>query len=122
MDILLLQDAASSIANLQQVLPLMFEVVITNVGHLNESYHLTLGLLGQLILRLNPAEVDDAVKNVLSSKHILQIADEGSSVPDGWITTRLLFTLGALCLDRCVFHSLILTPVFTMAFFFFDEH
>ncbi|XP_073471151.1 zinc finger ZZ-type and EF-hand domain-containing protein 1 isoform X2 [Aquarana catesbeiana] len=95
-------DAASSIVNLQQVLPLMFEVVITNVGHLNESYHLTLGLLGQLILRLNPAEVDNAVKKVLSSKHILQIADDGSSVPDGWITTQLLFTLGALCLDSKV--------------------
>lgn len=94
----------SSIANLQQVLPLMFQVVITNAGHLNESYHLTLGLLGQLILRLNPAEVDDAVKNVLSSKYITQVAGDKSSVPDGWITTQLLFTLGALCLDRFVFH------------------
>ncbi|KAM5180064.1 zinc finger ZZ-type and EF-hand domain-containing protein 1 [Mantella aurantiaca] len=95
-------DAVSSIANLQQVLPLMFQVVITNAGHLNESYHLMLGLLGQLILRLNPAEVDDAVKKVLSSKHIMQVTGDVSSVPDGWITTQLLFTLGALCIDSKV--------------------
>nr|DBA33358.1 TPA: hypothetical protein GDO54_001053 [Pyxicephalus adspersus] len=97
-----LRSDTSSIANLQQVLPLMFQVVITNAGHLNESYHLTLGLLGQLILQLNPAEVDDAVKKVLSSEHIKQLAGDGSSVPDGWITTQLLFTLGALCLDSKV--------------------
>ncbi|XP_068124607.1 zinc finger ZZ-type and EF-hand domain-containing protein 1 isoform X2 [Hyperolius riggenbachi] len=95
-------DVVHSIANLQQVLPLMFEVVIANAGHLNESYHLTLGLLGQLILRLNPCEVDVAVKNVLSSKHIMQAAGDGSTVPDGWITTQLLFSLGAVCLDSKV--------------------
>ncbi|KAM9320058.1 zinc finger ZZ-type and EF-hand domain-containing protein 1 [Gastrophryne carolinensis] len=95
-------DATSSIANLQQVLPLMFQVVIANAGHLNESYHLTLGLLGQVILRLNPAEVDDAVKKVWSSKHIMQLEGERSTVPDGWITTQLLFTLGAVCLDSNV--------------------
>lgn len=96
------QDTVGSVVNLQQVLPLMFQVVISNAGHLNESYHLTLGLLGQLILRLNPGEVDNAVKQVLASKHSIQAIADSSSVPDGWITTQLLFSLGALCLDRFV--------------------
>ncbi|NWH71920.1 ZZEF1 protein, partial [Piaya cayana] len=60
-----------SLLNLEQILPLMFQVVISNAGHLNETYHLTLGLLGQLILRLKPAEVDAAVTKVLSAKHNL---------------------------------------------------
>lgn len=95
-------DTVCSIVNLQQVLPLMFQVVVSNAGHLNESYHLTLGLLGQLILRLNPCEVDNAVKKVLASKHSVQAPTDGSAVPDGWITTQLLFSLGALCLDSKV--------------------
>ncbi|KAM8975776.1 zinc finger ZZ-type and EF-hand domain-containing protein 1 [Pelodytes ibericus] len=95
-------DTATSIVNLQQVLPLMFQVVISNAGHLNESYHLTLGLLGQLILRLPPAEVDDAVNKVLSSKHILPATSDNTTVPEGWITTQLLFSLGAVCLDSKV--------------------
>ena len=53
--------------DLEHVLPLMFQVVISNAGHLNETYHLTLGLLGQLIIRLQPAEVDAAVMKVLSA-------------------------------------------------------
>ncbi|XP_069827246.1 zinc finger ZZ-type and EF-hand domain-containing protein 1 [Dendropsophus ebraccatus] len=95
-------DTVGSIVNLQQVLPLMFQVVISNAGHLNESYHLTLGLLGQLILRLNPCEVDNAVKKVLSSKHSVQASADGCPLPDGWITTQLLFSLGAICLDSKV--------------------
>ncbi|KAF6300206.1 zinc finger ZZ-type and EF-hand domain containing 1 [Rhinolophus ferrumequinum] len=59
--------------DLEHVLPLMFQVVISNAGHLNETYHLTLGLLGQLIIRLVPAEVDAAVIKVLSAKHNLQV-------------------------------------------------
>ncbi|KAM4700510.1 zinc finger ZZ-type and EF-hand domain-containing protein 1 [Discoglossus pictus] len=92
-------DSLTSIANLQHVLPLMFQVVISNVGHLNESYHLTLGLLGQLILRLSPAEVDAAVSKILSSKQNVLAAEDGSSMPEGWVTTQLLFSLGAMCLD-----------------------
>ncbi|KAM4797044.1 zinc finger ZZ-type and EF-hand domain-containing protein 1 [Rhinophrynus dorsalis] len=95
-------DSVVSIENLQQVLPLMFQVVISNVGHLNESYHLTLGLLGQLILRLPPAEVDAAVNKVLSSKHQMPTTFDGSTMPEGWITTQLLFSLGAVCLDSKV--------------------
>ncbi|KAM9525586.1 zinc finger ZZ-type and EF-hand domain-containing protein 1 isoform 2-T2 [Guaruba guarouba] len=91
-----------SLINLEQILPLMFQVVISNAGHLNETYHLTLGLLGQLILRLMPAEVDAAVAKVLSAKHNLFAAGDGAAVPEGWKTTHLLFSLGAVCLDSRV--------------------
>ncbi|OXB64763.1 hypothetical protein ASZ78_016290 [Callipepla squamata] len=91
-----------SLINLEQILPLMFQVVISNAGHLNETYHLTLGLLGQLILRLKPAEVDAAVTKVLSTKHSLFAAGDVSTVPEGWKTTHLLFSLGAVCLDSRV--------------------
>ncbi|XP_007425988.1 zinc finger ZZ-type and EF-hand domain-containing protein 1 [Python bivittatus] len=91
-----------SLINLDQILPLMFDVVISNAGHLNETYHLTLGLLGQLIRRLTPAEVDAAVSKVLSTKHSLVAAGDGSIVPEGWKTTHLLFSLGAVCLDSRV--------------------
>ncbi|XP_058020399.1 zinc finger ZZ-type and EF-hand domain-containing protein 1 [Ahaetulla prasina] len=91
-----------SLINLDQILPLMFDVVISNAGHLNETYHLTLGLLGQLIRRLTPPEVDAAVNKVLSTKHSLVTAGDGSIVPEGWKTTHLLFSLGAVCLDSRV--------------------
>ncbi|XP_027737886.1 zinc finger ZZ-type and EF-hand domain-containing protein 1 [Empidonax traillii] len=91
-----------SLMNLEQILPLMFHVVISNAGHLNETYHLTLGLLGQLILRLKPAEVDAAVTKILSAKHNLFVPGDGSTVPEGWKTTHLLFSLGAVCLDSRV--------------------
>ncbi|KFU95910.1 Zinc finger ZZ-type and EF-hand domain-containing protein 1, partial [Chaetura pelagica] len=72
-----------SLINLEQILPLMFQVVISNAGHLNETYHLTLGLLGQLILRLKPAEVDAAVTKVLSAKHNFRVGlDWASSMAD----------------------------------------
>uniref|UniRef100_A0A8C0XJX8 Zinc finger ZZ-type and EF-hand domain-containing protein 1 n=1 Tax=Castor canadensis TaxID=51338 RepID=A0A8C0XJX8_CASCN len=88
--------------DLEHVLPLMFQVVISNAGHLNETYHLTLGLLGQLIIRLLPAEVDAAVIKVLSAKHNLFATGDSAIVPDGWKTTHLLFSLGAVCLDSRV--------------------
>ncbi|EHB05788.1 Zinc finger ZZ-type and EF-hand domain-containing protein 1 [Heterocephalus glaber] len=88
--------------DLEHVLPLMFQVVISNAGHLNETYHLTLGLLGQLIIRLLPAEVDAAVIKVLSAKHNLFASGDNAVVPDGWKTTHLLFSLGAVCLDSRV--------------------
>ncbi|XP_063258493.1 zinc finger ZZ-type and EF-hand domain-containing protein 1 isoform X4 [Prinia subflava] len=91
-----------SLINLEQILPLMFHVVISNAGHLNETYHLTLGLLGQFILRLMPAEVDAAVTKILSAKHNLFVPGDGSTVPEGWKTTHLLFSLGAVCLDSRV--------------------
>ncbi|XP_066491104.1 LOW QUALITY PROTEIN: zinc finger ZZ-type and EF-hand domain-containing protein 1 [Tiliqua scincoides] len=88
-----------SLMNLDQILPLMFQIVISNAGHLNETYHLTLGLLGQLIRRMTPREVDAAVTKVLSAKHNLFAAGDDSTVPEGWKTTHLLFSLGAVCLD-----------------------
>ncbi|XP_054857932.1 zinc finger ZZ-type and EF-hand domain-containing protein 1 isoform X2 [Eublepharis macularius] len=94
--------STASLVNLDQILPLMFQVVISNAGHLNETYHLTLGLLGQLVRRLTPAEVDAAVTKVLSAKHRLVAAGDGSTAPEGWKTTHLLFSLGALCLDSRV--------------------
>lgn len=97
------QGPVTSLMNLDQVLPLMFQVVISNAGHLNETYHLTLGLLGQLVRRLPPAEVDAAVTKVLSAKHSLFAAGDGSALDEGWKTIHLLFSLGAVCLDRCVF-------------------
>ncbi|XP_038392311.1 zinc finger ZZ-type and EF-hand domain-containing protein 1 isoform X1 [Canis lupus familiaris] len=95
-------DPTVPVIDLEHVLPLMFQVVISNVGHLNETYHLTLGLLGQLITRLLPAEVDAAVVKVLSAKHTLFATGDSSVVPDGWKTTHLLFSLGAVCLDSRV--------------------
>uniref|UniRef100_A0A6J0V4H1 Zinc finger ZZ-type and EF-hand domain-containing protein 1 isoform X1 n=1 Tax=Pogona vitticeps TaxID=103695 RepID=A0A6J0V4H1_9SAUR len=92
----------TSLVNLEQVLPVMFQVVISNAGHLNETYHLTLGLLGQLIRRLTPAQVDAAVSKVLPAEHSLVAAGDASSVPEGWKTTHLLFSLGAVCLDSRV--------------------
>lgn len=94
------QGPTVPLIDLEHVLPLMFQVVISNAGHLNETYHLTLGLLGQLIVRLLPAEVDTAVIKVLSAKHNLLAAADNGVVPDGWKTTHLLFSLGAVCLDR----------------------
>uniref|UniRef100_A0A452QBR8 Zinc finger ZZ-type and EF-hand domain containing 1 n=1 Tax=Ursus americanus TaxID=9643 RepID=A0A452QBR8_URSAM len=95
-------DPTVPVIHLEHVLPLMFQVVISNAGHLNETYHLTLGLLGQLITRLSPAEVDAAVVQVLSAKHTLFASGDGSVVPDGWKTAHLLFSLGAVCLDSRV--------------------
>uniref|UniRef100_A0A5F8H4L4 Zinc finger ZZ-type and EF-hand domain containing 1 n=1 Tax=Monodelphis domestica TaxID=13616 RepID=A0A5F8H4L4_MONDO len=89
-------------ANLDHILPLMFQVVISNAGHLNETYHLTLGLLGQLVVRLQPAKVDAAVSEALSAKHTLLSAGDGSASPEGWKTVHLLFSLGAVCLDSRV--------------------
>ncbi|XP_030041854.1 zinc finger ZZ-type and EF-hand domain-containing protein 1 isoform X2 [Microcaecilia unicolor] len=91
-----------SLINLEQILPLMFQVVISNAGHLNETYHLTLGLVGKLILRLSPAEVDAAVAKVLSAKRKLLLTGDGSAMPEGWKTIHLLFSLGAVCLDSRV--------------------
>ncbi|XP_042194365.1 zinc finger ZZ-type and EF-hand domain-containing protein 1 [Callorhinchus milii] len=92
-------DSASPLLNLRQVLGLLFRVVMQNAGHLNETYHLTLGLLGQLLLRIPPHEADRAVKDVLfASWALLGTAEGGRKLP-GWMTTQVLFSLGAVCLD-----------------------
>uniref|UniRef100_H9G4F0 Uncharacterized protein n=1 Tax=Anolis carolinensis TaxID=28377 RepID=H9G4F0_ANOCA len=85
---------------LDVVLPLLFQEVISNAGRLNEAYHLALGLLGQVVRRLPPAEVDATLGKVFSAKHGPAAAGEGpSAAPHGWKTTHLLFSLGAACLD-----------------------
>lgn len=76
-------------------------MVISNAGCLNETYHLTLGLLGQLLLRIPPAEADAAVTEALADKYELLTQGQGAAADtQGWKTTQLLFSLGAVCLDR----------------------
>uniref|UniRef100_A0A673GUP3 Zinc finger ZZ-type and EF-hand domain-containing protein 1-like n=1 Tax=Sinocyclocheilus rhinocerous TaxID=307959 RepID=A0A673GUP3_9TELE len=85
---------------LSPILPLLFRVVISNAGCLNETYHLTLGLLGQLLLRISPAEADAAVAEALTDKFELLTLGDGAALDvPGWKTTQLLFSLGAVCLD-----------------------
>ncbi|XP_006806850.1 zinc finger ZZ-type and EF-hand domain-containing protein 1 [Neolamprologus brichardi] len=82
------------------MLPQLFKAVISNAGSLNETYHLTLGLLGQLLLRIPPTEADAAVTEALADKYELLIQGEMScSDIQGWKTIQLLFSLGAVCLD-----------------------
>ncbi|XP_048874070.1 zinc finger ZZ-type and EF-hand domain-containing protein 1 [Brienomyrus brachyistius] len=85
--------------SLSSILPLLFRVVISNAGCLNETYHLTLGLLGQLLLRLSPAAADTAVAEALADRQALLTPGDGAPDPPGWRTTQLLFSLGAVCLD-----------------------
>ena len=96
-----LQGSGLSLASLSSILPQLFRVVVSNAGCLDETYHLTLGLLGQLLLRIPPAEADGAVGEALADKYELlaQLEAAGTETP-GWKTTQLLFCLGAVCLDR----------------------
>ncbi|XP_066513503.1 zinc finger ZZ-type and EF-hand domain-containing protein 1 [Hoplias malabaricus] len=92
--------STNSLSSLSPILPLLFRVVVSNAGCLNEAYHLTLGLLGQLLLRISPEEADAAVSEALSDKYeLLALADGVSPEVEGWKTTQLLFSLGAVCLD-----------------------
>ncbi|XP_076130954.1 zinc finger ZZ-type and EF-hand domain-containing protein 1 isoform X1 [Alosa pseudoharengus] len=101
------QGSSMSLSSLSAILPLLFRGVISNAGCLNETYHLTLGLLGQLLLRIAPAETDAAVIEALADKYeLLSLGDgaagggAGSTLnTPGWKTTQLLFSLGAVCLD-----------------------
>ncbi|XP_036379295.1 zinc finger ZZ-type and EF-hand domain-containing protein 1 isoform X2 [Megalops cyprinoides] len=88
-----------SLQSLSPILPLLFRVVISNAGCLNETYHLTLGLLGQLLLRISPAAADAAVTEALADKYVLLALGDGAPDTQGWKTTQLLFSLGAVCLD-----------------------
>uniref|UniRef100_A0A673IS37 Zinc finger ZZ-type and EF-hand domain-containing protein 1-like n=1 Tax=Sinocyclocheilus rhinocerous TaxID=307959 RepID=A0A673IS37_9TELE len=94
------QGSSLSLSSLSPILPLLFRVVISNAGCLNETYHLTLGLLGQLLLRICPAEADAAVAEALTDKFELLTLGDGAALDvPGWKTTQLLFSLGAVCLD-----------------------
>lgn len=70
-----------------------------NPGQLLETYHLTLGLLGQLLLRISPEDADAAVKEVLFASWTLLSTAQGQLKYPGWMTTQVLFSLGAVCLD-----------------------
>uniref|UniRef100_A0A8D3CTL8 Zinc finger ZZ-type and EF-hand domain containing 1 n=1 Tax=Scophthalmus maximus TaxID=52904 RepID=A0A8D3CTL8_SCOMX len=86
--------------SLSSILPQLFRAVISNAGSLNEAFHLTLGLLGQLLLRIPPMEADIAVTEALADKYeLLTQGEGGTSDTEGWRTTQLLFSLGAVCLD-----------------------
>uniref|UniRef100_A0A671K948 Zinc finger ZZ-type and EF-hand domain-containing protein 1-like n=1 Tax=Sinocyclocheilus anshuiensis TaxID=1608454 RepID=A0A671K948_9TELE len=94
------QGSSLSLSSLSPILPLLFRVVISNAGCLNETYHLTLGLLGQLLLRISPTEADAAVAEALTDKFELLTLGDGAALDvPGWKTTQLLFSLGAVCLD-----------------------
>ncbi|XP_061104197.1 zinc finger ZZ-type and EF-hand domain-containing protein 1 isoform X3 [Conger conger] len=93
------QGCIISLRSLSHILPLLFRVVISNAGCLNETYHLTLGLLGQLLLRIAPAAADSAVTEALADKYVLLALGDGAPDMLGWKTTQLLFSLGAVCLD-----------------------
>ncbi|XP_076867897.1 LOW QUALITY PROTEIN: zinc finger ZZ-type and EF-hand domain-containing protein 1 [Brachyhypopomus gauderio] len=96
------QDGALPLHSLSAVLPLLFRVVVSNAGCLNEAYHLTLGLLGQLLQRLPPAQADAAATQALAHRAELLLPpppDGGATQLHGWKTTQLLFSLGAVCLD-----------------------
>lgn len=83
------------------ILPQLFRAVVSNAGSLNETFHLTLGLLGQLLLCIQPMEADAAVTEALADKYeLLSQGDALGSDNLGWKTTQLLFSLGAVCLDR----------------------
>ncbi|XP_061904470.1 zinc finger ZZ-type and EF-hand domain-containing protein 1 isoform X2 [Entelurus aequoreus] len=82
------------------ILHKLFRAVISNAGSLNETYHLTLGLLGQLLMRIAPFEADVAVTEALTDKcELLMQGEAAISDTSGWKTIQLLFCLGAFCLD-----------------------
>uniref|UniRef100_A0A8C4EGY5 Zinc finger, ZZ-type with EF hand domain 1 n=1 Tax=Dicentrarchus labrax TaxID=13489 RepID=A0A8C4EGY5_DICLA len=120
--------------HLSSILPQLFRAVISNAGSLNETFHLTLGLLGQLLLRIPPMEADTAVTEALADKYELLTQGEAASTDtQGWKTTQLLFSLGAVCLDSrigldwaCtvadILHSLNACPEWSTVIAAFTDH
>lgn len=89
-----------SLPSVNSILPQLFRAVVSNAGSLNETFHLTLGLLGQLLLCISPADADAAITEALADKYeLLSQGDGPGSDSVGWKTTQLLFSLGAVCLD-----------------------
>ncbi|KAM3601090.1 uncharacterized protein V6R79_007539 [Siganus canaliculatus] len=123
-----------SLPSLSSILPQLFRAVISNAGSLNETFHLTLGLLGQLLLRITPMEADAAVTEALADKFDLLSQGEAANLDtQGWKTTQLLFSLGAVCLDSrigldwaCtvadILHSLNACPEWTVVIAAFTDH
>ncbi|XP_061557820.1 zinc finger ZZ-type and EF-hand domain-containing protein 1 isoform X2 [Phycodurus eques] len=94
------QGSALSLPSVSSILHQLFRAVISNAGSLNETYHLTLGLLGQLLMRIPPIDADCAVTEALTNKYELLTRGEAAICDThGWKTTQLLFSLGAVCLD-----------------------
>ncbi|XP_062261903.1 zinc finger ZZ-type and EF-hand domain-containing protein 1 isoform X1 [Platichthys flesus] len=120
--------------SLSSILPQLFKAVISNAGSLNETFHLTLGLLGQLLLRIPPMEADIAVTEALADKYeLLTQGEAATSDTEGWRTTQLLFSLGAVCLDSrigldwaCtvadILHSLNACPEWSPVIAAFTDH
>lgn len=95
------QGTTLSLPSVTSILPQLFRAVVSNAGSLNETFHLTLGLLGQLLLCIPPMEADAAVTEALADKY--ELLSQGETLGSdnlGWKTTQLLFSLGAVCLDR----------------------
>ncbi|XP_010745158.2 zinc finger ZZ-type and EF-hand domain-containing protein 1 isoform X1 [Larimichthys crocea] len=127
-------DSTLSLPSLNSILPQLFRAVISNAGSLNEAFHLTLGLLGQLLLRISPMEADTAVTEALADKYeLLTQGEAATSDTQGWKTTQLLFSLGAVCLDSrigldwaCtvadILHSLNACPEWSTVIAAFTDH
>ncbi|KAG7515736.1 zinc finger ZZ-type and EF-hand domain-containing protein 1 [Solea senegalensis] len=123
-----------SLRSLSSILPQLFRAIISNAGSLNETYHLTLGLLGQLLLQVPPLEADVAVTEALADKYeLLTQGERVTSDAEGWKTTQLLFSLGAICLDSrigldwaCtvadILHSLNACPEWSPVIAAFTDH
>ncbi|XP_019750672.1 zinc finger ZZ-type and EF-hand domain-containing protein 1 [Hippocampus comes] len=94
------QESTLSLPSVSSILHQLFRAIISNAGSLNETYHLTLGLLGQLLMGIPPIEADCAVTEALTDKYELLTHNE-TAICDthGWKTIQLLFSLGAICLD-----------------------
>uniref|UniRef100_A0A665UYY4 Zinc finger, ZZ-type with EF hand domain 1 n=1 Tax=Echeneis naucrates TaxID=173247 RepID=A0A665UYY4_ECHNA len=119
---------------LRSILPQLFRAVISNAGSLNETYHLTLGLLGQLLLRIPPVEADAAVTEAVAEKYeLLTQGEAATSDIEGWRTIHILFSLGAVCLDSrigldwaCtvadILHSLNVCPEWSRVIAAFTDH
>lgn len=123
-----------SLPSLRSILPQLFRAVISNAGSLNETYHLTLGLLGQLLLRIPAMEADAAVTEALADKYeLLTQMEAACSDTQGWKTIQMLFSLGAVCLDSrigldwaCtvadILHSLNTCPEWSTVIAAFTDH
>ncbi|KAM8835522.1 zinc finger ZZ-type and EF-hand domain-containing protein 1 isoform 1-T1 [Synchiropus picturatus] len=123
-----------SLPSVISILHQLFRVVISNAGSVNETYHLTLGLLGQLLLRITPTEADSAMTEALADKYELMTqGDAANSDSPGWKTIHLLFSLGAVCLDSrigldwaCtvadILHSLNVCPEWSSVIVAFTDH
>uniref|UniRef100_A0A8C5GIX1 Zinc finger, ZZ-type with EF hand domain 1 n=1 Tax=Gouania willdenowi TaxID=441366 RepID=A0A8C5GIX1_GOUWI len=123
-----------TLPSLSSILPQLFRAIISNAGSLNETYHLTLGLLGQLLLRIPPLEADSAVTEALADKYEMLTQGEAACLDvQGWKTIQVLFSLGAVCLDSrigldwaCtvadILHSLNACPEWNPVIAAFTEH